>query len=515
MFPRKVQSIQTNFHERARSPGSEPEILPTAIEKGPLSDSELRSVFVGIMLAMLLASIDQTIVGPALPTIGRTLGDVENLFWVVNAYLLTGTAVIPLYGKLSDIHGRRIVLMVGIYIFMAGSLACALAPNLPFLILGRAFQGIGGGGLISLVQTITADIVAPRERGRYMGYFVSVSAASSIGGPLLGGLLTQYLHWSLIFWINLPLGLIALLSTAGALKRLPDHSRKHSLDILGAGLMMVASLALMLALTWGGIRYPWFSLPIASLVVGSAVLWVLFTWRLKTAEEPFLPLSVLANSVVRNAVISRGCGQGVLVGLTIFAPLYFEVVRHLSISQSGLVLITLLAGTMVSSQLTGRLIVNVERYKLFPLVGLPVAVVAMLAFAIWPTSLPLSVMFALLSVVGMGIGSMLPVSTVVTQNAVVFTDIGVATSALNFSRSFGSALVVALFGTIILGGTAGPGEISAASLSHSAAGDLTLAFRYLFVAGAVILAISFVSFAAVEERPLRADMPSAHGTAED
>jgi MFS family permease len=342
-----------------------------------------------------------------------------------------------------------------------------------------------------------------------------VSAASSIGGPLFGGFLTQYLHWSLIFWINLPLGLIALLSTSGALKRLPNRSRKHSLDVLGAGLMMVASLALMLALTWGGVRYPWFSLPIASLVIGSAILWVLFTWRLKVAEEPFLPLSLLANSVVRNAIISRGCGQGVLVGLTIFAPLYFEVIRHLSISQSGLVLITLLAGTMVSSQLTGRFIVHVERYKLFPLVGLPVSAIVMLAFAIWPTSLPLSVMFTMLSLVGMGIGTLLPVSTVVTQNAVAFTDIGVATSALNFSRSLGSALVVALFGTIVLGSTAGFGEISAESLSHSAAGDLTVAFRNLFVAGAAVLTISFVSFAAVEERPLRADMPLTSPATED
>ena len=212
---------------------------------------------VGIMVAMFLGALDQTIVATALPTIGRHFGSLDELSWVVTAYLLTGTASTPLYGKLSDIHGRRAMMLTAIGIFIAGSLACALAPSMTALVWARALQGLGGGGLMALAQTIIADIVSPRERGRYQGYIGAVFAASSIGGPVLGGFLTEHLDWSLIFWINLPLGLIALGMTSNVLKRLPFHPRKHRLDVIGAGLMVAASVALLLALSWGGRRYDW------------------------------------------------------------------------------------------------------------------------------------------------------------------------------------------------------------------------------------------------------------------
>ena len=213
----------------------------------PLDHVAVRNIVLGILLAMFLGALDQTIVATALATIGRDLADVDNLSWVVTAYLVTATAVTPLYGKLSDIHGRRAMLLVAISVFAIGSVASALAPTMMVLIVARAVQGLGGGGLLSLAQTIIADVVSPRERGRYQGYIGVVFASSSIGGPVLGGFFAEHLHWSLIFWINLPLGLIALLMTNNALKRLPRHERRHRLDFAGAALMIAATVAFCLS----------------------------------------------------------------------------------------------------------------------------------------------------------------------------------------------------------------------------------------------------------------------------
>ncbi len=360
-----------------------------------LTHKEISRVFVGVMLAMLLGSIDQTIIAPALPSIGRSLNDTENLSWVVTIYLVTGTAVVPLYGKLADIYGRRVVLMTGLIIFMASSVVAALATNMTMLIIARALQGAGGGGLISLVQTIVADVVSPRERGRYMGYFVTVSVGMSVGGPVIGGLLTQYIHWSMIFWINIPIGLAALWMSDRTLKQLPVYSRPHKLDIIGAVLMMTASIVLLLALSWGGVRYPWISMQIGALFAGSVVLWTIFAWRITTVQEPFLPLHTLRNPIVRNGILARGFAQGALAGLTIFLPLYFEIVRHLSVAEAGFALIPLMGGMVTAGQATGRLCVRYDHYKMFPLISLPVCMTVLLGFAIWPTELPIWAMYGL------------------------------------------------------------------------------------------------------------------------
>ncbi len=324
-----------------------------------LSHPEIRNIVLGIMLAMFLGALDQTIVATALPTIGRTFGHLEDLSWVVTAYLLTATAVTPLYGKLSDIHGRRAMMLTAIGFFVAGSVACALATGMSALVLARAFQGLGGGGLMALSQTIIADIVSPRERGRYQGYIGAVFAASSVGGPVLGGFLTEHLDWSLIFWINLPLGLCALAMTSNVLRRVAYRPRKHRLDVIGAVLMMGAAVTLLLTLTWGGRRFDWISPEIGTLLIGSAGLWSLFAWRLIAIGEPFLPLTVLANPVVRSAALAGACNMGTLVGMTVFVPLYFEVVLHLSASESGMALIPLMAATVVFSTITGRLMTRV------------------------------------------------------------------------------------------------------------------------------------------------------------
>jgi EmrB/QacA subfamily drug resistance transporter len=477
-----------------------------------LTHPEITAIIVGIMLAMFLGALDQTIVATALPTIGRHFGGLEELSWVVTAYLLTGTAVTPLYGKLSDIYGRRPVMLTAIGIFVAGSIACALAPSMTALVFGRALQGLGGGGLMALSQTIIADIVAPKERGRYQGYIGAVFATSSVGGPVLGGFLTEHLDWSLIFWINLPLGFAALGMTSSVLKRVPFRPRKHKLDVLGALLMMAAAVALLLALSWGGRRYDWISLQSGALFAISVAFWCLFAWRLVVAREPFLPLTVLAKPVVRCATLAGACCMGTLVGMTIFVPLYFEVVHHLSASQSGLALIPQMASTVVFSTLTGRALTHVARYKRMPLAGLTAAILSLAALAIWPAAMPMPMVLVALATVGGGLGCVFPVSTVCMQNAVSHAHVGVATGAANFFRALISALVVAVLGAIVLGGLGGGTGEAVELLARAASGHaLAHAFRFVFLTAALVLAFAMAFMIAMEERPLKG--PPAKGAA--
>jgi EmrB/QacA subfamily drug resistance transporter len=498
-----------SLHDRAMtSPKPKPKARPTKAEALPeprtLSHPEIRTIVLGIMLAMFLGALDQTIVATALPTIGRHFGNLDDLAWVVTAYLLTGTAVTPLYGKLADIHGRRVMMLTAIGIFVAGSVACALAPSMTALVLARGVQGLGGGGLMALAQTIIADIVSPRERGRYQGYIGAVFAASSVGGPVLGGFLTEHIDWSLIFWINVPLGLIALGMTSSVLRRVPFHARKHSLDVIGALLMMSASIALLLALSWGGRRFEWISPQIGALLFLSAVLWCLFAWRLVITREPFLPLTVLGNAVVRCATLAGACNMGTLVGMTIFVPLYFEVVLNLSASQSGLALIPLMAATVTFSTITGRLMTHMVHYKRVSLIGLALSILSLAPLSIWPASMPTWIVLLLLLIIGAGLGTVFPVSTVCMQNAVSRAQMGIATGAANFFRSLFSALVVALLGAIVLGGLGGVPGMSIEMLARTAsAPELAYAFRFVFLACGLVLSFGMAFLIAMEERPLK------------
>jgi MFS family permease len=333
-----------------------------------------------------------------------------------------------------------------------------------------------------------------------------VFASSSIGGPVLGGFFAEHLHWSLIFWINLPLGLLAFLMTNNVLKRLPRHERPHRLDLAGAALMVTATTALLLALTWGGTRYPWLSRTIVGLLVGSAAFWTLFVVRLMTAREPFLPLPVLFNPVVGIGIASVAFVFGTMIGLTIFVPLYFEVVLGLTAGQSGFALIPQLAGTVVGATAAGRAMAQVRHYKRMPLVGLGSAMVALVVIAIAPAQLPLGAICALLGVVGLGMGTLFPVTTVSIQNAVLPHQLGTATGTMNFFRSLGGALMVALFGAIVLGGNSrGGGRVTLETLAAEGGrvGDLPGVFRWVFAAAALCLAIGLVCLLMMEERPLR------------
>ena len=491
-----------------QSPGESLRRSPSQI----LSQTEIRTIIFGIMLAMLLAALDQTIIATALPTIGRDLGDLEHLPWVVTVYLLTTTAVTPLYGKISDSHGRRITLLAAIVIFIIGSIACAVAPTMLVLILARGLQGLGGGGLIALAQTIVGDIIPPKERGRYQVYFASVFMSASLLGPVLGGFFAEHLHWSVIFWINLPLGAIAFVIAFHGLKKLPRHDRPRRLDLLGALLLVAATVLLLLALNWGGLRYPWLSGPVLGLLAASAVLGILFAIRMRLAPEPLIPPGVLHNPVLRMGTLSAFFGMGTYIGLTIYLPVYFEVVRGLSASLSGLALIPLMAGTVCGATLSGRSMARVKHYKRLPIAGLLVAMGATGILVAMPRDLPILAVETLLAIISIGLGTLLPVTLVTTQNAVPLHDMGTATGVANFFRSLGSAFIVAVFGAIVLGGSGLSGAASFETLAESAAGsgiDLADIFASVFAAAMVGFGLALAFLIAMEEQPLRGSVGKA------
>src|SRR5256884_8767590 len=332
------------FERQSRHP-AEPEMLPEAIAgdlshlpaevidisdaapiapKAPLTQGEVRTILMSLMLTMFLAALDQTIVATALPTIGRQFQDVSNLSWVITAYLLASTSVAPVFGTLADIYGRRAMIIAALSLFLAGSVLCALAPNMPVLILARGLQGLGGGGIMPVVQTVISDIVTPRERGQYQAYFSGVWVAAGIGGPVLGGVFAEHLHWSMIFWINVPLGLGSLALLLPNMGRIPVFYRRRKGDWLGGLLLMASAVVFMLVLTWGGNRYLWLSPTIIAMVGASIALALAFVGHARKAEEPFLPLPLMGGTVVPYAMAAGGCALGAMLGLTVHLPLYMR-----------------------------------------------------------------------------------------------------------------------------------------------------------------------------------------------
>jgi EmrB/QacA subfamily drug resistance transporter len=478
-----------------------------------LSKREVVAVIGGLALAMFLGALNQTIVATPLPTIGRAFNDFEDLSWVVIAYLLTSTVVAPLYGKLSDIYGRRGMMLVALGVFMAGSAASAAAPTMFMLILGRGLQGIGGGGIVPLAQSIIADVVPPRERGYYQAYTGSVWIIAGAIGPVLGGLIAEHLHWSVIFWINIPLGLVAALLSHRQLKLVPRHERAHKIDVTGAVLMMAAALALLLALTSGGTRYPWLSPQIATLIVAALLLSAAFIWWVLRVPEPFLPIAVLTNPVMRVGTVASSCAQGVNIGLTIYVPLYYELVHGLSASDSGLALIPIVMMTTPGSYLSGRAMLYMNRYKWVPIVMLSLATVAVILLALYPL-MPVWAVATVMCLVGLGCGSSYPTVTVSIQNAVSHYQIGIAMGAMNFFRTLASSFVVAVMGAIMLAhlGAAPERGVSSAivTVAQNVTGDeLVRTFSYIFAVAAVFMIISIIALFMMEERPLRTTVLAA------
>ena len=468
-----------------------------------MAHADIRIILIGVGVAMFLGALDQTIIAAALPAIAGDLGDFGAISWVASIYLLTATAVTPLYGKFSDIKGRRAALSLGVIVFVAGSVACAMAPSMAWLIAARAVQGLGGGGLISLAQTIVADIVAPKERGKYQIYFASVFLLASLLGPTLGGFFTQHLHWTLIFWINLPLGALAFFISNSALKRLPRHDRPHQLDILGAVLLIAATVTLMLGLHDGGTAYAWTSARILGLFAASLALWALFVWRISRAPEPLIPLAMLGNNVVSRATVAAACGMGAYIGLSIYLPVYFQAARGMSVTASGLGLIPLMVGTVIGATIAGQLMGRIVHYKRIPAIGLCFATLGAIVLALWADDLPLWVFEAVLGVISIGLGTVLPTTTVAIQNAVELHQLGTATGTMNFFRQLGSAVTVAIFGALLNATGISEATLHAgAELSHGG-------FQSIFTATAIGFAIAFAFILWMKERPLRSSSRQA------
>ncbi|MGE5287034.1 MAG: MFS transporter [Micromonosporaceae bacterium] len=407
-----------------------------------------------LLLGMLLAALDQTIVATALPTIAGDLHGLAHLSWVVTAYLLASTVSTPLWGKLGDLYGRKIFFQAAIVIFLAGSVLSGLAGSMAQLIAFRAVQGIGGGGLMSGAQTIVADVVPPRDRGRYQGIFGGVFGVTSVIGPLIGGVFVDSLSWRWVFYINVPIGAVALAVVAAVL---PARGRResHRIDYAGTALLAGAATGLVLLTSLGGVTYPWESVPIAVMAVASVVLTVAFVAVERRAAEPVLPLRLF-----RNRVFSASSAIGLVVGFAMFGalaflPQYMQIVKDVSPTLSGLRLLPMMAGLLLTSIVTGQLISRLGRYKVFPIVGTAMMTLGLYLLSLLDVSTGAALSSVYMFVLGMGIGASMQVLVIAVQNAVDYSDLGVATSGATFFRSIGGSFGTAVFGAIFAGVLAG------------------------------------------------------------
>jgi len=401
------------------------------------------------MLALTLASLDQNIVGIALPRIVSDLGGLSHMSWVVTSFLLTSTATTPLYGKLSDMYGRKPLFIVAILIFLVGSCLCGLSRSMTELVVFRGIQGLGAGGLMVLAMTTIADLVAPRERGRYQGLFGAVFAFSSIAGPLLGGFITDVLSWRWIFYVNLPVGIVALALIAYGFRR-PHHRVAHRIDYLGALLLTSGTTVLLLVLSWGGVQYPWSSLLIIGLAAAAIVLFAFLIYTEKRSAEPILSPHIFHNKVF---VIASGVMALTFMGLfgaAVFLPLFFQLVLGFAPTQAGLMMAPMTGGLIVSSFVGGRLVSRTGRYKIFPVVGLATATLAFLAI-MWAATFGAGIVFIEASLIslGLGFGLVMPNLMVAIQNSVSTRELGAATATSAFLRSLGGTFGVAMSGAIM------------------------------------------------------------------
>jgi EmrB/QacA subfamily drug resistance transporter len=487
------------------------------------NQTSIRAVFGALFLALWLAALDQTVVSTALPTVVGDLGGLSYLSWVVTAYLLTSTVAGPLYGKFGDLYGRKIVLQVAIAVFLVGSALCGIAQNMVELIVFRALEGAGGGGLIVITIAVIGDLIPPRERGRYQGFFGAVFGVATIVGPLVGGFFVDHLSWRWIFYINLPTGILALAVIAAVL---PSHStrRQHAVDYLGALLLTAALSAVILFTGLGGRTFPWTSPVMIGLMAASIAGVIAFVALEMRAREPILPMSLFAN---RNFAVASSVGFIVglsLFGAVTFLPIYLQVVKGVSPSISGLLLMPMMLGMLATSVISGRMISRFGRYKLFPILGTATMTFGLGALSLlaiesgdWQTAIDALWL-------GLGMGMVMQVLLIAVQNSVDYEHLGVATSGTMLFRSLGGALGVALFGAIFANGLhaqlAGPGMDFLATIIPAAARGLPpdihqeyitavmTALRPVFMAAAVISALGFVLTFLLREHPLREGAPA-------
>jgi EmrB/QacA subfamily drug resistance transporter len=524
-----VQVQVAEVSRGARSPGVQPALTEhTAMDEPDyLSHQQIAVILFGLMAGVMLAALDQSIVGTALPRIVSELGGLDKLAWVVTGYLLTATAATPLWGKISDLYGRRPVFQAAILIFLAGSVLCGLSQNLPQLIAFRAIQGIGGGGLMSLAFSIIGDVIPPRERGRYQGYFGAVFGVSSVAGPLLGGWFTDGPGWRWIFYINLPVGIAALIITSMALK-LPTVRREHTIDYLGAALIVSAVSSLLLYLDWAGKEYGWFAAGPLALLTAAVALTVLFVVVERRAAEPIIPLRLFRNSVFAVGNLYGFLAGIAMFGAIIFLPFYLQAVMGMSPTESGLAMLPAVFGILTTSIVSGRLITRTGRYKIFPILGAAILILALLMMSRLRVDTPYWELALYELAFGAGLGMTMQTIVTAVQNAVEYRDLGTSTSATTFFRQMGGTIGAAIFGAILANRLAlhlteqlGPAAMASQEngaintnnlqaiqalpepIKSSVLTAFTRALDDVFLVGVPVVALAFVVALFLKEVPLR------------
>ncbi len=495
-------------------------VAPPAAEAAR-HDAPTGLIIAALLLVMLLSALDQTIVSTALPTIVGELGGLDQLSWVVTAYLLASTIVLPLYGKLGDLYGRKIVLQAAIVLFLAGSALCGIAQDMTQLIVLRALQGLGGGGLMVVTMAAIGDLVPPDRRARYQGMFGGVYGLATIIGPLLGGFLVEHLSWRWIFTINLPLGFLALAVIGIAFRPHTAHV-KHRIDYMGAAFLATALTCVILFTSEGGSLLPWSSPQLWMTLVLSLVAVGGFIYEERLAAEPIMPLDLFRQrTFVLMGLIGFVVGIA-LFGSVTFIPLYLQVVKGSTPSQAGMQLLPMMGGMLAMSVISGRLISRLGTYRPFPIAGTLLGGVAMALLSTLSLDTPLHTMYAYMALLGIGLGMVMPVLTLAVQNTVEFRHMGVATSGVTLFRSIGGSIGVAAFGALfshglesrvmqaLPAGTELPPALGPAAVHQlpDAVRDAYLqafagSLHVVYLAAAAVIAIAFVLAWFVESAPLR------------
>jgi EmrB/QacA subfamily drug resistance transporter len=494
------------------------------------SRRHLRLILGALMLTMLLAALVST----ALPTITSDLGGLNELSWVVTAYLLASTASTPIWGKISDLYGRKRMLQTSIVVFVIGSMLAGAAQNMGELIATRALQGIGGGGLMVLVMAVIADLIPPRERGRYSGLFGAVFGISSVIGPLLGGWFTQHLSWRWIFYINVPLGIAAFL-VLGAVLHLPVTHEKKKIDWLGSALLTSSVTSLLLVTVWGGHQYDWLSPQIIGLGLAGVGLAVWFVLHELRTEEPIVPMSLFTNKVFRVTSMIGFIVGFAMFGSIVYLSIYFQVVRGATPTEAGLMLLPLMVGVLLTSILSGQLITKLGRYKIFPIVGTFLATIGLYLMSHMGVDTPFWFSALAMFILGAGLGNVMQVLVLAVQNTVQPAQMGAATSGSTFFRSIGGSFGTAFFGAVWTarlaaelagvfpdggGGsdvTSSIGNINALppAIQEQVLAAFARAMDTTFLVAVPIMAVAFLLALVLPEVRLRTQQDIAHVLADD
>lgn len=516
---------------RAKFSSSAPDVAVIARDR-ELNHHEILYIMTALMIAMLLSALDQSIVATALPQIASDLHGLTKLSWVVTAYLITSAIAMPIYGKLGDLYGRKKIFQISILIFLAGSALCGLSQSMNELIFFRALQGIGAGGLMSLVLAIIGDVIPPRQRGRYQGYFGAVFGISSVAGPVLGGLLANtnsfmgITGWRWIFYINVPLGALALMLVAARLHLHQPEQKENHIDYGGAVLLAVSVISLVYVSVWAGVDYTWTSWQILSLIATTIVFGALFIWREHRSPEPMIPMHLFKSDIFTVSTLLSFASGLAMFATIIYIPMYQQIVRGWSPTKSGLLMLPMVVGMMTASLGSGKLITKFGKYRIFPIIGTLVLMLGLWLFS----HLGLATNYVLLSIwmiiIGLGLGQLFQVPTLAVQNSVERQNMGTATSTVAFSRSIGGALGGAIFGTILtsrlvhylkdmlpaqtadkVSGGLGGGVHQLANLPavlrHDVLVSYVHAFRDMFLIGIPFVFVAFIIALFLRETPLR------------